>query len=419
MLIKEKVKPLQPFRVDNGNIHGHVCIDLHNTKSGFTERIQGDNLVTNAAQDILNLAAIGHTTPPYNLLPLATNLLGGLFIFDGALQENVNNVSFPGSQAKFVGSAGDRVDTSLNILGVRNNEESEVIQGGYKTVWDFSTNCCNGTIKSLARTSLKNGNDLKDFTIIFQGQKASNPKSTIQAYLYNNKIYWRGDIYQSPFQGEHIYYQNQEYLQLTLQSFNSSFNSSNMMSLSNLDTTLYSTAGSQVYSIDFLTNTRTDFITLPSSIYNNGGYCVKNNYVYSYSSSSKKIYKTNLNNVSDFIEIVDIPIDHSQYKFSPLGNNVLIFSTTMFDHGNQGLIYDDNTFIPIENNQYLVQEQGSQNYQFLQNKPYYLKVGSEYSDRSIISFIIIPFLGTIFNLPEAITKTANQTMKITYTLTNV
>lgn len=423
MLIKEKVKPIQPFTVGNNNIHGHVCVDLHNTKSGFTERIQGDNLVTNAAQDILNLAAIGHNIPPYDLLPLATNLLGGLFIFDGALQENVNNVKFPGSQAKFVGSAGDRVDTSINILGVRNNEESGIIQGGYKTVWDFSTNCCNGTIRSLARTSLTNGNDLGDNRIIFRGAKTiSNPNDgQIRiGYFYNNKIYWGGDIYYSPFQGERVSYQNSEYLQFANQNFTTTLNINSMQSSSQLNDILYTVNSRTIYSYKLSTDETTTLIELPTSVWNTGCYGVKENYVYSI--SDFKLYKTNLTNVSNSIKLADLPSSQRDYlekiKIFPNGKT-LVCSPYDYDNNNlyNVLIYDDDTIIPIYNKRGLTNGNMGR-YQFLQNKPFYLL--QQWDSRDNILYIYIDrFLGTIFNLPAPITKTANQTMKITYTLTNV
>ena len=426
MLIQEKVKPIQPFRVDNGNIHGHVCIDLHNTKSGFTERIEGDNLVTNAAQDILNLAAIGYSTPPYNLLPLATNLLGGLFIFDGVLQENVNNVNFPGSQAKFVGSAGDRVDTSLNILGVRNNKESGMIQRGYKTVWDFSTNCCNGTIKSLARTSLKSGNNLRDFTNIFQGTKAilNNNRQTYSIFYQNDKLYIDNTIYESPLLGSTVS-ENADGTSEHLQPYSSSnLTLKDYVFSSNLNDISYSFKSNEVFSYKISTNEKTSLITLPSTIFYYGTYIIKGNYIYSIGNDFS-LNKTELTNISNSIKLIDnICAESSNYNdrqyVQPFGK-CLICSSYQYD--NQGrynyLIYDDNTIITIKDDKYRCFDLDYSSYVFFQDKPFVLRSYIGSNSQFEYYFYIIPFLGTIFNLPEAITKTANQTMKITYTLTNV
>ena len=424
MLIKEKVKPLQPFRVDNGNIHGHVCIDLHNTKSGSTERIEGDNLVTNAAQDILNLAAIGYTTPPYNLLPLATNLLGGLFIFDGTLQENVNNVEFPGSQAKFVGSAGDRVDTSINTLGIRNNEESMSIQGGYKTVWDFSTNCCNGTIRSLARTSLNNGNYLKDYTNLFSSGEFYADKPDGRIFMKDNKIYvsYINKIYKSPLQGERVYNDFNNRLTDTLETWDSSNMISNLSSdvTDNIRFGYVASSGNflhqhKFYTYNISTGQSVEY-TFPNEIttstYASGPVKLGD---YIYVTSNNNIYKISLNNTSNY-SILDYHYSSYYGLLQPMGKAI------KGGYENESyIIYDDDTVIPLDNSNRFLSNRGALT--TFHNKPYFFngQAGDSYNwvCHGYFKILINEFLGTIFNLPEAITKTANQTMKITYTLTNV
>lgn len=131
-------------------IKGHVTIDIHNHNSGFTERIEQDNLVTDAVGIIASVYAGANMTD--KIMPLATKALGGLMLFDGALTEEKSNIFFP-SDAHITGFAGQWVNTSNPFCGSLNVQETHATDTGYETVWDFSTSQANGTIASLALTA--------------------------------------------------------------------------------------------------------------------------------------------------------------------------------------------------------------------------------------------------------------------------
>ncbi len=103
--------------------------------------------------DILNMK--GYNPNDY-LFPLATRGLGGLFLFDGALTEDVTNVHFP-SDVHLVGHAGQYQNTDNPLRGSVNTLESMRTETGYQTVWDFNTSQANGTIASLALTNSQAG----------------------------------------------------------------------------------------------------------------------------------------------------------------------------------------------------------------------------------------------------------------------
>lgn len=133
-------------------IKGHLQIELHNHKSGSKERIEQDNLVTNATTQLVDFCS-GADGSRINstIMPLYYRVLGGLLIFEDPLTESVNNIHFPGDNF-LTGYAGRSVDTSDLQRGSLNSIESTRVQNGYMTVWDFSTAQANGQISSMALT---------------------------------------------------------------------------------------------------------------------------------------------------------------------------------------------------------------------------------------------------------------------------
>lgn len=131
-------------------IKGHVTIELHNHKTGLRDRIEGDNMITNAlGYAIPNV--IGANYSADNIMPIYQKALGSLMLFDGLLTEDKNNIFFP-SEAHLVASANRNLNTTDSDRGSLNAAESYKTDTGYQSVWDFSTSQANGTIKSLALT---------------------------------------------------------------------------------------------------------------------------------------------------------------------------------------------------------------------------------------------------------------------------
>lgn len=187
-------------------IKGHVCIDLHNHNSGFTERIEKNNMVTNALNSLIALSL--HN--PYSdklLTPIATKGLGGLFLFDNNLEESPNNIMFP-TTAHIVGHAGSDVTTSSKIKGSKNNvecKETYTTSGySYTHVWDFNTSQANGKIKSLSLTSEYGGNSPFNFTEdlnwhsvnvrSFKNVSNNDPHIVLIKYDANSRVLYYGKL---------------------------------------------------------------------------------------------------------------------------------------------------------------------------------------------------------------------------------
>ena len=135
-------------------IKGHLQIDLHNHNSGFTERYEQDNLVTNAISRYTPCQVSAGVDLAANLLPLYQRGLGAVYLFDQALTSNANNVLFPAGTMehpiKLVGCAGQTQNTN-EIYGSLNNAETHLDSNrSTVSVWDFATHQANGFIRSIA-----------------------------------------------------------------------------------------------------------------------------------------------------------------------------------------------------------------------------------------------------------------------------
>ena len=141
-------------------IKGHVQVDLHNHKTGLRDRIEGDNMITNAMNYVIpNLIGAGISAS--EIMPLCQRVLGGIMLFDGKLTEDKNNIFFP-AEAHLVASAGRDTNTEYADRGSLNVAETYETDTGFQSVWDFTTSQANGTIGSLALTMAENQYNYSD-----------------------------------------------------------------------------------------------------------------------------------------------------------------------------------------------------------------------------------------------------------------
>ena len=136
-------------------IKGHVQIELHNHKTGLKDRIEHENLVTNAVDKVIS-TMIGRGQAASSFMPLSTNLLGGIMLFEDPLTNSATNISLPTSNT-VIGYAGQTTNTSSRNMGSINSIESGPVENGYMNVWDFSTSQANGTISAMSLTNYRVG----------------------------------------------------------------------------------------------------------------------------------------------------------------------------------------------------------------------------------------------------------------------
>lgn len=87
-------------------LKGTMKIEFTDVHSGETKTVLEQNMVTNALTEIFK--PLGLAKSPDKLLnsfaPYYQNLLGGLLLFDGAIEENADNL-YPPANRKLIGCA--------------------------------------------------------------------------------------------------------------------------------------------------------------------------------------------------------------------------------------------------------------------------------------------------------------------------
>ena len=142
-------------------IKGKTTFELTDVNTGEVEIIEDNNMVTNALQEFMLTYGIFNKTifTANNITnALYLNLLGGLFLFDTALDENVDNTFMPAG-VKMVGNGSDFSNNgTVAELGTYNKTESGIqSDGSIKFVYDYATNQANGTIACACLTSKVGG----------------------------------------------------------------------------------------------------------------------------------------------------------------------------------------------------------------------------------------------------------------------
>ena len=157
-------------------LKGNVAVILYDKDGNEVERREAHNLVTNATAELLNhvAGASGGFTKPTeltgsqamdNILPLGENALGGVLLFEDALDTNAANYYIPGDNV-IIASADRSANNDNPNRGSLNTNGSGKIQTGFKSTWDFSTSQANGTISAIALTSVMCGSSPASFSNI-------------------------------------------------------------------------------------------------------------------------------------------------------------------------------------------------------------------------------------------------------------
>lgn len=467
MIIKEKVDA-KKYMPSFENIHGHVCIDLHNHNSGFTERIEADNIVTNALKYIFPLyiaygfsqasglaQSSGQELSIDFFSPIPTGALGGIMLFDGALDNSMSNVAFP-SSVKLVGYAGQTAVTGDSLRGSVNLDESGKITNGYRTVWDFATDQANGTIAALSRTStilgVQAGWTGLSNNILYSAHKGYNfttPEGNVLdfdgqyvTFLDNSNLYKMemnyGDYYVfQPFynaakSGTSYSGMPKELIETMSSKVGSNYykyyhplGSSSTGGAVRIDyknsTTLTMYIIRNDYSEDDPVNiTLSGGITLNSTVVNNFGTIYGNNY-YVPSTDYTKIYKINLNNTAQ-VEEISIPEGYiiiAGIKFTPNGLIKVNLKQVSNNSSHGAYIYPDKSSLIFAEGTIFNDLNTDKDNRFPGT---YINDIIEcnnvnYGNIYLSLLFDTNYLGTIANI-SPVTKTASQSMKITYTLTN-
>ena len=463
-------------------IKGHVAIELHNHKTGLRDRIEGDNMITNAlGYAIPNV--IGANYSADNIMPICQKALGSVMLFDGLLTEDKNNIFFP-SEAHLVASANRNLNTTDSDRGSLNVAESYKTDTGYQSVWDFSTSQANGTIKSLALTLNAYNKDpysaiAYNFVSPFvrYGIKDDNGSTLFSSYPLcydadNQMLYYisnsKGGIqrYQEEDDnGEKVTKYKTECHVIKAYVPTSQFklaDKSNNAELGEEVATFYLETGTsyadvrgairngydgyaymctpseiegkvELYKLkisdySFELSEPINFTCKSTKMYNHWSYStVSKGYAYIISLEKKSIYIVNLANPVDVSECT-LPNDLAIYnRLMALKNGGVAFSTQkrIGDTSNyeyrEAICYPDGKIIVSK----YYETSASSSYPIFYPPRLFtdnlMAFGFEAYSSSYLSLgaLINNYLGTIHNLPQPIVKTAASSMKVVYTLTDI
>ena len=418
-------------------IKGHAKIELTDVHNGGKEVIESDNIVTNGAANFMK--PIGAFYNPYNNFsdPLVTTLYGGLILWDGNIEEDANKYTKP-SNVSMVGNAyyGYKNTSDVPELGSYNAFESEVASDHVKFVYDFTTNEGNGEIACLSLVHKSTGMigfGNKSGKYIDYANSVSIGTTGGAMPHYNRCMYIDKD-------SGNITYVIKDNNSVTLQKVKSK--ASSKISLFNNNgvieerifkkTDLHSYDSfqlSSVYIKDYfayicsinerdnevtlskfnlktfeLVNTKIDVLKSESINYGSFNFMYMNNCIYIYSYNTNNFFILNIE-TGEKINNVQLN-DGCVYNISD--KEFIVFNDTRDEYGAYIFNSEKMELYRINYNAYFY---NGNNAFFYSGED-----GDVYNTRT--GFSRNPFyLGTINNLGTPVTKTADKTMKITYTLT--
>lgn len=443
-------------------VRGEVEVILYDEKGKVVNRQKAHNLVTNATKEIRNMIA-GKGASMSEMMPIAEKALGGLMLFTGSITEDADEFNMPANG--FIACAGRYVDNSNKFRGSYNEYESERLSTGFKSVWDFSTSQANGTINSLALTSLQCGEN--PFCENFTSLLSITSQNILKPVVDGNPELNHNGIFPLKYDRET---QNFYFLRLVRWTPPDRSQQPNVPA-SWIYRVCYTRIPFFGYKVDdyvsemgYYEDTSTE-ITFPAQLSNYGSIDLWDEDGYAYfkysTSSSETLISGNVLgrvNLSDFSKEDDIVIDTSTYedRFC-VTNGYLFYFKTYQSQGkvtrrkiSDGTSSDYNVGVDFNGYHRIFGAPNGLAYieRFSQNsdtyclypdgstvRSIYTKIGDDIGtvmiDKSLfirrtagaindLSFgVNNNYLGTIFNLQEGVQKTPATTMKIIYTLTDV
>ena len=457
---------------------GEMKIELTDVNTGEVETVAEENMVTNAVNHILGLnpmgvfyaagSSIDEIEWNSGLLPICPNMIGGILLFSQALTEEVDNI-YSMSNNLPVAYASNNVNATANLArGSMNLTESKVLDNGYKFVWEFTPSQGNGTIVAAALTSSKGGENgygsIVNDTSTFLKLKSIGLDSlsmakqlvlfeTVEVDFENNRLYSitfqdtgvRIRMVQIPIfsVGLNDKMDDSTYLVLNDQVVQTStfrflgdytlygeflnggdgywYGFSNEGNSSGSATMVWVKIKKEDYSMTegkwTLSNAKLMDVGNRDE---SGSYpervlkcCMRNGFLYVMAYNKKGIYKINLSNSSD---VTLIPLGFTS-KWRPLceTGTCEVYMTLIGD-----LIVGGDFQITVADT--IIRTQGSFRLNdaatpLFQYKNFLLGWGGSYGSEYRSMYLLTPYLASINNLPSAVVKTVDKTMKITYTLT--
>lgn len=428
MLIKDMVNTNASAKSDL-MLRGDVKIKLHNTKSGNTEFIEGHNTFMS---DALNVLVRENGINSYGAGSPLFDSMRQLLLFHEQINDGDYHLPL---YAKPYGMADDGTGNTATDMGSLNPNEVESGFGFYKSVYDFSTSQCNGELKAVGyyNQCTRRQEPTYLYPNIFKGQ------TTYNLSAYKNAFYSviDGKLTAIPVPGDRPVFIAKNPKNDYSAEINAKFTDypENPTIIGTKAYSYYITSDlklrEMVFDMSTLDLTITDNSVAGLEKANTTYFCTtdtENKYVYCYC-DNKMLYKIDK---SAMAVTKSASIDLSGYKWIKYFNGGIL--CLKFDSASNKDGYCDKfiledlsvtttSFALFKNSvprdrQYLLGRLSTSE-DGLAGVLIFLFFQSASQTRYLICayYKSYPLMLTTYNLPEAITKTASQTMKITYTLT--
>lgn len=154
MQISDRTKASRIGKADFPRLEGRVKVRLHNPTTGKTEIIEGHNIVTNAVADIF-ANNFGGIVDYDNLLPLYSKMFGGVLCFANELDDtdpteyaipsaSDNAITAHAGQNTYSSAADDLTRGNPNTTGL------VLADGSVTQEWEWASSQGNGTVSAIA-----------------------------------------------------------------------------------------------------------------------------------------------------------------------------------------------------------------------------------------------------------------------------
>lgn len=438
---------------------GLCKIQLIDNETGrIVKETQDENMVTAALNRVLNPPPIffaeSTSNDYYNyihrFLESPQQPLGGVILWSEQIPEDANTI-FPPNPSAQVGYAGDDAYTGDNpFRGSYNTAESGQTDTGCKFVWDFPTSQANGTIRCVTLTSAKGGccgwgGSFENPMDTHTGTMVSIPTrvSGMPDYVFSgffvgmykeNTLTFAKKLSAKELEIRDVefpvYSINTKSRPIFSDSVKRSYSNEKVVKLTS-EFRLgepYSFFRSKdffvsCYSINYVDIEYVKFdansiplqkkITLPNGrrAYLNS-YAELNGFLYLLSAEGAMLYKISIDNPADITDI-QLPIFERDTWRLFVFENQIAFINDGRNEGRKGwFITADDELVPTSIDKEYIEAP------FIK-APFYLSERRNPNSVNVSANLIKPYLATIDNLASPVTKTASQSMKVIYTLTDI
>lgn len=161
--MKEIIRPFDLDEIKVPLIHGETDIVLKNVKTGLIERIHSENTfqATVLAKKLRRCGSINYTSrlSPHQSSTFWQTMVGGILLFKNAIDTSGGAVEYMPAGNKMIGNGSYGVVNNgvPTELGSYNSSESSASASAITQVYDYTTSQANGTIGCICLTSSVGG----------------------------------------------------------------------------------------------------------------------------------------------------------------------------------------------------------------------------------------------------------------------